>query len=180
MEPIFTLPYSEYAVANRLNFIFKKKEFSILIPLSRQEKGYDLIILNKKNNKTARIQVKSSRLFIKLKKSKEGYQYGMNFNNFNGKYKKGDADFYLFFCSFANHEQNKTRITRRNSWIDLILCYPEKDMFSFLKRLKTNRYFSYGFENLKEIFITRGLDKGKRADEYLLEYQEDKIRKHLK
>jgi hypothetical protein len=42
MEPVITFPYSEFRVAERLADFFKKKAgFSVLLPSSRTEKGFD-------------------------------------------------------------------------------------------------------------------------------------------
>jgi hypothetical protein len=64
MEGIITLPYSEYAVANKLNACFKKKEhYALFIPTSRQQKGIDLLLANLKSYKMATIQIKASRSY---------------------------------------------------------------------------------------------------------------------
>ena len=45
MEPIITLPYSEWLVAEHLMKTFPIREgYSLYAPLSRQEKGVDLIL----------------------------------------------------------------------------------------------------------------------------------------
>ena len=49
MEAIFSLPYPEFAIATILQKNFKKKDgFSIQIPLSRQQKGLDLLVYNQR------------------------------------------------------------------------------------------------------------------------------------
>lgn len=66
MEPVFTLPYSEYAVANRLNDLFKTKDgYSLYVPASRQEEGVDLLLTSRNQGvtTTATIQVKASRTY---------------------------------------------------------------------------------------------------------------------
>ena len=74
MQPQFTLPYSEFKVAEILNQKFKP--YSVFIPTSSQEKGIDLILYNRKATKdrVVTIQVKSSRAYYesnKLSKSKK-------------------------------------------------------------------------------------------------------------
>jgi len=45
MEPILTLPYSEWLVAEKLMRLLPPKEgYSVYAPLSRQEKGVDLLV----------------------------------------------------------------------------------------------------------------------------------------
>ncbi len=48
MNPVFTLNYPELQVAEKLNALFPKtKGFSTLIPLSSQQKGYDLALMRR-------------------------------------------------------------------------------------------------------------------------------------
>jgi hypothetical protein len=44
MEPVFTIPYSKYAVAQQIRSHFPLSDgYSLYAPMSRQEKGVDLI-----------------------------------------------------------------------------------------------------------------------------------------
>src|SRR5208282_4197151 len=46
MEPVFTLQWPEFVVAQRLQEYLPRKEgYSVLVPLSRQEEGIDLAVL---------------------------------------------------------------------------------------------------------------------------------------
>lgn len=62
MDPVFTLPWTEFSMANALSKSFKKKDgYSLLVPLSREEKGIDLVLLRKDSNgksKAVTLQVK--------------------------------------------------------------------------------------------------------------------------
>ena len=59
MEAIFSLPYPEFAIATILQKNFKKKDgFSIQIPLSRQQKGLDLLVYNQKSKKPSQSKLK--------------------------------------------------------------------------------------------------------------------------
>ena len=63
MEPIFTMQYGEFAVAD---YLAKKiKNASVFIPASAQEKGIDLLLYRHANgcNTTNTIQVKMSRTY---------------------------------------------------------------------------------------------------------------------
>lgn len=63
MEPIFTMQYAEFAVAD---FLSKRiKDASVFIPASAQEKGIDLLLYRFLNgcNTTNTIQVKMSRTY---------------------------------------------------------------------------------------------------------------------
>jgi hypothetical protein len=61
MEPVFTMQYGEFAVADYLSK--KIKDASVFIPISAQQKGIDLLLYRFKNgcNTTSTIQVKRCR-----------------------------------------------------------------------------------------------------------------------
>jgi hypothetical protein len=66
MDPIITLPYSEWVVAQQLTKSFPVREgYSVFAPLSRQEKGVDLVLVQRQRGATraASIQVKFSRTY---------------------------------------------------------------------------------------------------------------------
>ena len=63
MQPVFTLQYGEFAVADFLSTNIK--EASVFIPLSAQEKGIDLMMYKFVNgyNLINTIQIKTSRTY---------------------------------------------------------------------------------------------------------------------
>ena len=70
MEPLFSIEYSEYCVADTISkLLYTPKQFnvSVFVPTSRQEKGIDLMLYRHEDatchNFTATIQVKSSRVY---------------------------------------------------------------------------------------------------------------------
>jgi hypothetical protein len=86
MEPVFTLQWPEFVVAERLRKLLPAKNgYSVLIPLSRQEKGIDLVLLRR--NKSGQsfvitIQVKASRTYLPPAPKRETtirYQYYREF-----------------------------------------------------------------------------------------------------
>ena len=74
MEPIFTMQYGEFAVADYLSKNIK--DASIYIPASAQEKGIDLLLyrFEKDKNTTNTIQVKMSRTYYN-EKCRKGFPY---------------------------------------------------------------------------------------------------------
>lgn len=64
MDAAFTTTYSEHAVAEELSRYLKKKDgFAIPIPLSRQQKGFDLLVYSSNRRNAATIQIKASRSY---------------------------------------------------------------------------------------------------------------------
>ena len=92
----FTLAYPEYDIAEILQKEFPKKEnYSVSIPLSRQQKFYDLILLNAKSRKYITIQIKSSRTW---KESTSGLDWETWLNVFD--ISNNYSDYYFIYITF--------------------------------------------------------------------------------
>lgn len=170
MEPIFTLPFSEYKVATSFQKRLPKKEgFSVSIPLSRQQESIDLIIYNHRTKKTLSVQIKSSRSYEDKPPKKPGakkYQHYSWFNNFAPKYKKGMADYYVLFTPYpVLIRGNGIKLSRAKPskwWKFKILLFSDDEMGILLSNVKTKRgkvesKFAFGFdEDSDEIYMTRG------------------------
>ena len=193
MDAVFTLPYPEYVVATHLQRLLKKKEgYSVQIPLSRQQKGIDLLVYSARSRKAASIQIKSSRAYIgkapKRKSRKERFDNALWFRNFN--YEKGIADFYSLFglyrkSDIINKRLDKSKKTRK--WWDYkILIFTDQEMGKFLESLLTRRgekesFFSFGFnDGSDEIFAVRGFKRRKPCKKYLIQNRIGLLRKFLK
>ena len=193
MDAVFTLPYPEYVIATHLQKLLKKKEgYSVQIPLSRQQKGIDLLVYSLQSRKAASIQVKSSRAYIgkapKRKSKRERYNNALWFRNFD--YEKGIADFYILFglyrkSDIINKRLDKSKKTRK--WWDYkILIFTDQQMGKFLgdlvtKHRKKESFFSFGFNNgSKEIFAVRGFKCPKPCKKYLIENRITRIKNFLK
>jgi len=170
MEVVFTLPYPEYSVTKELTNHFKKKHgYSVLIPVSRQQKGYDLMVYNQKTGRSITIQVKSSRTYEGTEPKKQTknrkYRYNTWFNTFG----VGDTpcDFYVLFGLYSKligkgvKKLDKSR--KVSKWYDVVLlAFSGKEMSKFLKGLrqkKSNKQdskFGFGFDTPKEIYHNRG------------------------
>jgi hypothetical protein len=167
MEPAFTLPYSEFRVANRLADFFKKKDgFSVLLPSSRAEKGFDLALLKHSGIKRSitTIQVKSSRTY----EHEEGYRctHETRFRRFAVPH---ETD-WVFFVGIYPQSEGKTRKSSAVWWQEIILCFSKKELVALLKKVKTkkegkpDKFFSFGFDEPTKIHLTRGDQYGKMPD----------------
>lgn len=158
MEAVFTLPYPEYEVLNQLNKIFTKKDYTFLVPTSRQQVGIDMAILNLKNNIQRTVQVKSSRSYLQ---EKGEYKYTLWFSNFIEKYAKGVADLYILLGIYPFYSQDKNN--KINVWKTMILVFADDEMGKPLasvktkKVKKTDKYFGFGFNDENKVFVTRGI-----------------------
>jgi hypothetical protein len=189
MDPVFTLQWPEFLLANRLQKKLPKKEgYSVFIPVSRQEKGIDLAILKKNvkgESRVATIQVKASRTYIPEPPKRENtkrFQYYTWFNRF--EVSQG-TDFFLLFGLYAPDAGQTKKVT--STWYrdcTLLLTYPEMKKFidnCLTVKGTTDKMFGFGFDSPKQIFQTRG-DKKRRFrnfSDYLLEQRIDDIKKYL-
>jgi hypothetical protein len=163
MDPVFTLQWPEFVVAQRLQSLLPPKEgYSILIPLSRQEKGIDLAVLHRRGNGssgTTTVQVKASRTYIERPPKREEtvrFRYNTWFNRFNVPER---ADFVILIGLYAPDLGRTTRVPAR--WYeDCSLLFTREEMRGLLAECKTrrgepDRMFGFGFDHLSEIRLVR-------------------------
>ena len=167
MEPVFNLPFAEWTVINELEKHFSKTEgYTVLIPSSRQQKGFDIILYNNFSKKSLTIQVKGSRTYTpKPPKRKTIIRYKNYtwFNSFNAA--KGLSDYYILlglYIKVPNKESVTTNINNQN-WFDFVLLlFTEDEMMTFLNSLtlkkseKADSKFGFGFDDSEKIHLTRG------------------------
>ena len=176
MEGVFILPYSEYDVINKMSRLLKKSDnYGFYVPVSRQQKGVDFIIVNHANNKTIKVQVKGSRLYIDNKE----YPFHLWFNNFRGRYKTGDADLYILYGLYPGFVEGSKVNTKSRLWKSVILCYSEEEIGELLSKVKTkkeqkpDRFFGFAFNDLQKIVSERGfIEKDDQLDHLLENYLE--------
>ncbi len=181
MNAVFCASYPEYAVAVELSKYFKKKDgYSINIPLSRQQKGHDLIAYYSPRKTAATIQVKSSRFYPKTppvrKPQKKRFNFTLWFNNFSIL---EEADFYILFGLYPKNLSDTMHRPRdpQKWWEHKILLLKADEMKMFLKQLKKNKlggkahsfYLEFDKDS-DDIFLTRGAKgESESLKKYMLE-----------
>ena len=188
MDPVFTLPYSEYAVVEEISQHLGKKEgFSIYVPASRQEKNVDFLVHSTTGNKSVRFQVKSSRSYVTddPRQLDRGHlKYTLWFSNFRNKYSPGNAEYYILFGLYP-HTVNSAVRSRSESWLPLILCIPDIEMGAILDSVKTkkegkpDKFFYVSFDTPDRAYGTRGFPSPRDLTKYLLKGQIANIKKEL-
>lgn len=187
MDPIFTIQWPEFVLAERLRQLFpKSRGYSILIPLSRQEKDIDLVVLRKAERGGARaitLQVKASRTYMPeppKKAETQRYRYYTWFNRFEVP---ATADFFLLYGLYAP-EPHKTKHTK--GWYrDCTLMFTQLEMSDFMssciaKSGAPDKMFGFGFDDESAIVQTRG-NKGEKKDftAFLFANRTELLEKHL-
>lgn len=172
MDPVFTLQWPEFVLAHRLQKKFLKKEgYSILVPLSRQEKGVDLAIVKKRGgaHRTVTLQIKASRTYPRPPPKKLGTRRFLHYTWFRRFDVPDDADFILLFGMYAPDLGRTRRVTAK--WYqDCTLLFTRNEMREFLTSCLTvggqpDQMFGFGFDDPKSVFLTHG-DQKRRLKDY--------------
>jgi hypothetical protein len=171
MEPVFTLPYSEFRTANRLADFFKKQDgYSVLLPSSRTEKGFDLALLKQKGVKRSviTIQVKASRTYGGKPPKRESTQRFAHQTWFQTFLVPPETD-WVFLVGMYPNSEDKARKSSAAWWQEFILCFSRDEMIKFFSQVKTRRgtpdkFFGFGFDKPTEIYQTRGDQHREKKD----------------
>lgn len=173
MDPVFTLQWPEFLLASRLQKALQKSQgYSVLIPVSRQEKGFDLAIIKKNRSgpsQVVTIQIKASRSHNQeppTRKTTKRWRFHTWFNRFKVP---READFFLLFGLYAPDSGRTKRVGRR--WYkDCTLLFTQNEMKKFMSSCRTrggklDRMFGFGFDDERKVVQTRG-DKDRRFKNY--------------
>ena len=158
MEPIVTLPYSEWLVAEHLMAALPASHgYSVYAPLSRQEKGVDLLLARRLHGVTrvAALQVKYARAFVKSPK------YQFRFEIWFKAFPVSDrADFFVLATLYPNIT-GRGDGTKSSWWLPLLLLFRREEMNELISSLRTRpgkveRMFYFGFDTPDRVVLTRG------------------------
>jgi len=166
MEPILTLPYSEWLVAEHfMNALSTREGYSVYAPLSRQERGVDLILTRRVNGitKAATLQIKYGRVFEK-KEPTRPFKFEALFKCFQPQ----DADFFVLVTLYPN-VTGRGGGSRKSWWLPLLLLFTRKEMDQFIASLRKSsgevekHMFYFAFDTPENVVLTRG-GAGKTPD----------------
>lgn len=176
MQPIFTLQYGEFAVADYLSNHIRNA--SVFIPSSAQEKGIDLLLYRFDNgmNLINTIQVKTSRTYYNKNPK---YQGTLWFNRFEPQ---DNADWFILVGIYADFPEKVDASSRNFRWDTIMLAFKNKEMKQFMEdvRLKSDnekkdKMFGFGFNGRTEIRQTRGYSEERDMTRYLIENRNSEI-----
>lgn len=180
MQPIFTMQYAEYKAAEIIKE--KIKDCSIYIPISAQEKGIDFVAVkyDKKHggNKTCGFQVKMSRSY-----SSKNFEHSLWFN----KVKIYDnADWFLLVGIYPKNLSLKNQ-PQKIQWNQVVLAFTNAEMKEINDKIRQKRNpdkpdskFGFGFDDEKEIYLTRGYPQLENFSKYLLHNRIAEIQQSFK
>ncbi len=167
----FSIDYPEYHIAGQLQLHFPRTgNYSVSIPMSRQQKYYDLLLYNGNNKKCLTVQVKSSRTYVKTN-IEDGnltdYNYYAWLNNFQRT--NVFTDFYFIFISYPLFDKQTFR-PRTASGVK-ILVFDNSEMSNLFASIRPtrsgsqDRFFGFGF-NIDDdrIWGTRGFNQSPKQE----------------
>jgi hypothetical protein len=189
MDPVFTLQWTEYLAAQALQRHFtKSRDYSMMVPTSRQEKGIDLALVKKREGgatRVALIQVKASRTYMPDPPKRESTVRYRNNTWFNRFEPSPHADFFLLVGIYAP-EHGRTINVNREWYQACMLLFTYDEMKEFMSnclkvRGGSDRQFGFGFNNEDCIVQTRGDQQRRNIEftEYLLRRRTHLIEAHL-
>lgn len=180
MQPIFTMQYGEFKVADYITDNIKGS--SVFIPASAQEKGIDLLLYRYGDgkNKVVTIQVKMSRTY---------YDHNNGFNNhlwFKRFEVQSNADWYILMGIYAKHPKGDKATNSKvadTGWNHIMLAFTNTEMESFMDSVrqkknpeKPDSMFGLSFdEELSEIWQTRGYKEHRNMTKFLIQNRIDEI-----
>ena len=189
MDPVFTVQWPEFLLANRLqNKLLKKDGYSVFIPISRQEKAIDLAILKKNKNgqsSVGTIQVKASRTYTPEPPKRDNTKRYLYYTWFNRFDVSQETDFFLLFGLYAP-DAGRTKKVNAKWYRDCSLLFTNREMKDFIANCLTvkgtpDKMFGFGFDHPTQVFQTRGDKDRNRRDysDYLLDNRIGEIKKYL-
>jgi len=105
--------------------------YEIFFPINAQLKSVDLIVFNKKNQKTTTIQVKSSQSY--LIEDEEGDYWASNHRVAKNKIKSKEVDFFIFTCYYpTTSEKDQTP----RDIVDHYVVFTTKELEEYIKKYK--------------------------------------------
>ena len=179
MQPVFTMQYGEFAVAEYLSSNIK--DSSVFIPCSAQEKGIDLLLYRYKDNHnmTNTMQVKMSRSYKNNK-----WHYSLWFNRFDVP---KNADWIILVGIYAKTPENINAKTKETKWDTVMLAFTNEEMTQFMSEVKQkkdpskdDRMFGFWYDENGNIYQERGCVSNRKMSKYLIEKRIAEISSSLK
>jgi hypothetical protein len=134
VEGVFTLPWSEYVVAERLQALFAPGEdVSVYMPLSRQEKGVDLALVKKSTEgaaQVATVQVKSSRTYLgepPKRSTTQRYACYLWYPNFE----PGSADYFVLVGFYPTNRSETMKVRDPRWYATVAMLFSREEMVAF-------------------------------------------------
>lgn len=180
MEPIITLPYSEWLVAEQLMKALPARDgYSIYAPLSRQEKGVDLILARRaaRVSRLITLQIKYSRSFEQPESRK------FRFETLFRAFPVGElADYFVLAALYPNITGKGNG--KKDSWLPLLLLFDQAEMADLIASLRTrsgnvDRMFGFGFDDSNRVLHTRGAAKPRDITPFTFKNRVSELKRRL-
>lgn len=189
MDAVFTLPYSEFAVADLLARTFKVRDgYSVFVPASRTEKGVDLVLARRVAGRTRCLtfQIKASRTYAGSEPKRASTQRRFRHYTWLNRFEVPvEADYVVLFGLYPSGDRSGRKVGDV-WWKHHIMVFTRSEMRTFMASVKTrqgkpDRMFGFGFDTAHQAFLTRGSESRRREDfsQHLFVHRASQIRQAL-
>jgi hypothetical protein len=113
------------------------------------------------------------------------FKYTFLFNNFHDRYNIGMADVYVLFGLYQVYNVKKNIKSPTQFWESFVLAFTDAEMGQFLDSIRTkhgqshDRFFYLSFNDLTEVFVTRGRKDRPNISDHLLTNRAPELLKQL-
>ncbi|MCW6170838.1 MAG: hypothetical protein LVQ96_06670 [Thermoplasmatales archaeon] len=161
MKPFFTLEYSEFEFADTLSKSFDKDKYSVVIPTSRQQKYFDVALLNIETRKSVTFQIKSSRSYDTSPSDQKKYK--VEFHGWFSKPVKIDQhlDFLVLTVYFPFIPKGEKGENSRISIDTKIFLFRREEVEQYNMNKKQ---FYIGKHKESEYYVCRSVDSPKQIN----------------
>jgi hypothetical protein len=164
MDASFTLPYSQFVVADLFIKAFQTKDgYSVLVPVSRTEKGIDLVLTRRTDRKTRALtfQIQTSRTYAGTENKRRRYQHV----TWTGRFEvRQQADFVVLFGLYPPDDQSGVGLSKSH-----VMIFSNADMAALIASAETrdgnpDKLFGFGFYSADEAYLTGGSKTREHVD----------------
>ena len=161
MDANFTLPDSQFAVADLFIKTFKTKDgYSVLVPVSRTQQGIDLVLTRRADGNTRALtfQIQCSRTYsgTEGKRKRKRYQHLRWLNRFDVP---EQADFVVLFGLYPPDDQSDVGLSKSH-----VMVFSNADMATLIAGVGTGSGIGFGFNSADQAYLTGGTESGEHVD----------------
>ena len=153
MNPIFTIQHSEFLFSEYMSRELGKEKYSVLLPINRQQKYFDLVLLRINDRQTRTFQVKSSRSYS-LNEREQRRKGCVQTGWFNPIALNEKIDFVVLVVYFAlplvpsGHDH-------RVSWKEKILVFKNQEAHKY--KMDTDKFYIGLDSTAEDLFVYRSV-----------------------
>src|SRR4051812_10177013 len=151
MDASFTLPYSQFAVADLFIKTFETQNgYSVFAPVSRTEKGIDLVLTRRADAKTHTLtfQIQSSRRYSDAEDKRKKQKRCQHFRWLDRFEVPEQADFVVLFGLYSPDDQSGIGMCKSH-----VMVFSRADMVTLIGGSQTRGGIGVAFDSADEAYL---------------------------